>query len=72
MRDDRIQRVAEMLIVKRWGCESDFDDEPTQTFVEWPPAPPRPAIRRARGTLPPEREDELEYEVELEYERLRS
>lgn len=65
MRDDRIQQVAEMFLARRWGRESDFDHEPTDTFVEWPPAPPRP-MRVARGTTPPEREDDGEYEVEYE------
>ena len=68
MRDDRIQQVAEMFIARRWGCESDFAHEPTDTFVEWPPAPPRPPMRIAHGTTPPEREDEGEYEVEYDYE----
>lgn len=68
MRDDKIQQVAEMFIARRWGWESDFIDEPTDTFVEWPPAPPRPPMRIARGTEPPEHEDELDYEVEYDYE----
>ena len=68
MRDDRIQQVAEMFIARRWGWQSDFGDEPTDTFVEWPPAPPRPPMRIARGTTPPEREDEDDYEVKYDYE----
>lgn len=69
MRDDRIQQVAEMYLARRWGCESDFGQEPTDTFVQWPPAPPRPPMRIARGTTPPEREDDEDaYDVEYDYE----
>ena len=68
MRDNRIQQVAEMLIARQWGRASDFGDEPTDTFVQWPPEPPRPAMRTARGTVPPEREHEHEYELEYELE----
>jgi hypothetical protein len=68
MRDDKIQLVAEMFIARRWGWESDFGDEQTDTFIQWPPAPPRPAARMARGTQPPERELEQDYALEYEYE----
>lgn len=67
MRDDRIQHVAEMFIARRWAWESDFGDEKTDTVVQWPPVPPRPA-RTARGTLPPDREVDHEYDLEYEYE----
>jgi hypothetical protein len=66
MRDDRIQQVAEMLLARQWGRASDFGDEPTDTVVQWPPAPPRPAMRTARGTVPPEREHEHDYELEYD------
>ena len=70
MRDDRLQHVAAMLLARRWASESDFNDEATDTFVEWPPSPPQPATRMPRGTIPPEPEyeDELEYTYELDYE----
>jgi hypothetical protein len=68
MRDDKIQQVAEMFIARRWGWESDFSNEPTDTFVQWPPTPPRPAMRTARGTVPPEREHEHDYECEYGYD----
>jgi hypothetical protein len=69
MRDHRIQQVAEMLIARQWGRTSDFGDEPTDTFVQWPPEPPRPAtMRTACGTVPPETEYEDEYEVEYGHE----
>jgi hypothetical protein len=58
MRDDKIQQVAEMLIARQWARASDFGEEPTHTFVQWPPEPPRPAMRTAHGTVPPEREYE--------------
>jgi hypothetical protein len=68
MRNDRNEQVAEMLLARQWGRASDFfGDEPTDTFVQWPPEPPRPAMRTARGTVPPEREFGDEYE--LEYDR---
>jgi hypothetical protein len=63
MRDYRIQQVAEMLLARQWGRASDFGDDPTDTVVEWPPVPPRPAARRtACGTVPPETEyEEIEF-----------
>jgi hypothetical protein len=69
MHDDKNQYVAELFIARRWAWESDFGgDEPTDTVVQWPPAPPRPAKRTARGTLAPERDDDDEYDLQYETE----
>jgi hypothetical protein len=59
-----------MFLARQWARKSDFGDEATDTFVQWPPAPPRPAMRVARGTVPPERDFEDGYELEYncEYE----
>lgn len=63
MRDYQIEQVAEMLIARQWGRASDFGDDATETSVDWPPVPPRPAPRRvACGTVPPETENEYEIE----------